>query len=52
MWLAKLSSFPAKELDHIKYVCMGDTTRAKKILKFTPKYTITDAIDSLNSLIF
>jgi len=52
MWLAKLSSFPSKELAHIKYVCMGDTTRAAKLLGFTPHYTITDAIDSLNELIF
>ncbi len=52
MWLAKLSSFPAKELDHIKYICMGDTKRAGEILNFKPKYTITDAIDSLNTLIF
>ncbi len=52
MWLAKLSSFPARELDHIKYICMGDTKRASEILNFKPKYTITDAIDSLNTLIF
>lgn len=52
MWLAKLSSFPAKELAHIKYICMGDIKRAKEILNFNPKYTITDAIDSLNTLIF
>jgi UDP-glucose 4-epimerase len=52
MWFAKISSFPAKEVDYIKYICMGDTNRSTEVLKFKPKYTITDALDSLNTLIF
>ena len=52
MWLAKLSSFPVSELDHIKYVCMVDCSRAKKQFGYSPKYNITDALESLNGLIF
>ena len=52
MWLAKVSSFPASELDHIKYVCMVDDSRAKKEFGYKPKYNITDSLDSLNNLIF
>ena len=52
MWLAKISSFPSQEVNYIKYICMGDTKRASEVLQFEPKYSITDAIDSLDGLIF
>ncbi len=52
MWLTKLTSFPSGELDHIKYVCMVDYSSVQEKLGYIPKYSITDALDSLNSLIF
>jgi UDP-glucose 4-epimerase len=36
MWSLRLTSFPAPELDHIRYVCMVDDRRARQVLGFTP----------------
>lgn len=42
-----LSSFPAPELDHLRYVCMVDDHRARDILKFSPQHDVRDAIDAV-----
>ncbi|MCS6857249.1 MAG: SDR family oxidoreductase [Sandaracinaceae bacterium] len=40
----RLTSFPAPEVDHVRYVCMVDDSRARKILGFQPKYSIEETI--------
>lgn len=47
MWRLGVTSFPAPELDHIRYVCMVDTTRASKVLGFVPKYDLQATVDAV-----
>lgn len=42
MWDYRLTSFPTPELDHIRYVCMVDDSRAREILGFWPAYSLED----------
>ena len=47
-WRGKMTSFPVPELDHIKYVCMVDGTRAKETLGFTPRHSLTETIHAVD----
>jgi UDP-glucose 4-epimerase len=38
LWSLRVTSFPAPELDHLRYVCMVDDRRARELLGFTPLY--------------
>jgi UDP-glucose 4-epimerase len=42
MWSLRLTSFPAPELDHIRYVCMVDDRRARQVLGFTPRKSLEE----------
>lgn len=44
MFRMRLASFPAPELDHIRYVCMVDDTRAREVLGFRPVHSVEDAV--------
>ncbi|MCB9592069.1 MAG: SDR family oxidoreductase [Sandaracinaceae bacterium] len=44
LWRYRMTSFPTPELDHIRYVCMVDDTRAREVLGFQPKYGLEDTI--------
>ena len=44
LWRANLSSFPAPELDHIRYVCMVDDARARAELGYRPAYSLRETI--------
>jgi UDP-glucose 4-epimerase len=44
MWRYRLTSFPTPELDHIRYVCMVDDTRAKDVLGFTPSFDLESTV--------
>lgn len=48
MWSLRLTSFPAPELDHIRYVCMVDDRRARHELGFSPKRSIEDTVRSVD----
>jgi UDP-glucose 4-epimerase len=48
LWRGKLTSFPVPELDHIRYVCMVDGTRAREQLGFKPRYTLKETIRAVN----
>jgi UDP-glucose 4-epimerase len=48
LWSFRLTSFPAPELDHIRYVCMVDDARARKELGFAPAVSVTDAVLSVD----
>jgi len=40
----RLSSFPAPELDHIRYVCMVDDRRARDALGYAPRHGLRDTV--------
>jgi UDP-glucose 4-epimerase len=44
MWRYRLTSFPTPELDHIRYVCMVDDTRARDVLRFTPSFDLESTV--------
>ena len=50
LWRYRLTSFPEPELDHIRYVCMVDDTRARQLLKFEPSRSIEEAVAAVDGL--
>lgn len=36
----RLTSFPPPEIDHLRYVCMVDGSRARDLLGYTPRYDL------------
>jgi UDP-glucose 4-epimerase len=48
LWSFRLTSFPVPELDHIRYVCMVDDTRARNELGFTPEVSVQEAVRSVD----
>jgi UDP-glucose 4-epimerase len=48
MWALRLTNFPAPELDHIRYVCMVDDTRAREDLGFTPKMSVDETVRAVD----
>ncbi len=49
LWRGKLTGFPVPELDHIRYVCMVDGTRARETLGFKPGHTLKETIRAVNA---
>ncbi len=45
----RLSTFPAPELDHIRYVCMVDDKRARELMGFRPMKTLEETVLSVCS---
>lgn len=43
-----LTTFPAPELDHIRYVCMVDTSRAERTLGFEPSFSLEATIRGID----
>ncbi len=50
LWRLRLSSFPAEELDHLRYVCMVDDTRAREELGYEPTHSIDRALRDLRRI--
>jgi UDP-glucose 4-epimerase len=48
MWSLRLTTFPAPELDHIRYVCMVDDRRARQVLGFAPRVAIDETVRSVD----
>ncbi|MCK6592424.1 MAG: NAD-dependent epimerase, partial [Polyangiaceae bacterium] len=44
----RASSFPAPELDHIRYVCMVDDRRAREVLAYSPNYGIEETVRAVD----
>jgi UDP-glucose 4-epimerase len=44
LWRYRLSSFPAPELDHIKYVCMVDDRRARAQMGYAPRHSLRETV--------
>ncbi|HEY8073483.1 MAG TPA: SDR family oxidoreductase [Labilithrix sp.] len=49
LWAFRLTTFPAPELDHIRYVCMVDDKRARDDLGYAPHESIEDTVRSVES---
>ena len=48
LWSFRLTTFPAPELDHIRYVCMVDDRRARTELGYAPALGIEDTVKSVD----
>jgi UDP-glucose 4-epimerase len=48
MWSLRLTTFPAPELDHIRYVCMVDDRRARQVLGFAPSKSLEETALSVD----
>lgn len=40
LWRLRLTSFPAPEVDHLKYVCMVDDAPFRRVTGFAPRYDV------------
>ena len=49
MWKYRLSSFPAPELDHIKYVCMVDDQRARAQMGYRPRRSLEETVRAVDN---
>jgi len=50
LWKLRLSSFPAQELDHLRYVCMVDDSRARTELGYEPVHSIERVLRDVRRL--
>ncbi|HVZ32736.1 MAG TPA: NAD-dependent epimerase/dehydratase family protein, partial [Polyangiaceae bacterium] len=48
LWRTRLTSFPAPELDHIRYVCMVDDTRARRELGYRHRFDMRQTLEAVN----
>jgi UDP-glucose 4-epimerase len=48
LWSLRLTTFPAPELDHIRYVCMVDDHRSRQVLGFTPAKSLEETVLSVD----
>jgi UDP-glucose 4-epimerase len=49
MWALRLTTFPAPELDHIRYVCMVDDRNARRELGYAPSVGVEETVRSVDS---
>lgn len=47
MWRLRLSTFPSPEIDHIRYICMVDDTRARNVLNYAPSYSLDQTLEAV-----
>lgn len=50
LFLGKLSSFPAAELDHVRFTCMVDGRRAAEVLGYRPQKSLRETIHAVDAL--
>ena len=50
LYKLRLASFPAPELDHIRYVCMVDDRRAREELGYSPRKALEETVKSVDEL--
>lgn len=48
LWKMRLTSFPAPELDFIRYVCMVDDSRARQVLGYAHRYGIEETLHAVD----
>ena len=47
----RLSSFPAPELDHIRYVCMVDDRRAREVMGYTHQFDLAETVRAVDDIL-
>lgn len=45
-WIAGLSPVPGPHLDFIRYLCIADGEKAKKVLGFTPRHSTRETVEA------
>jgi UDP-glucose 4-epimerase len=50
LFRVRASSFPAPELDHIRYVCMVDDRRAREVLGYSPRYGMEETVRAVDEI--
>jgi UDP-glucose 4-epimerase len=50
LYKLRLSSFPAPELDHIRFVCMVDDKRARKELGYSPRRSLEETVLAVDEI--
>jgi len=50
LWKLRLSGFPSQELDHLRYVCMVDDSRARTELGYEPAHPIDGVLRDVRRL--
>ena len=50
LWKLRLSTFPSQELDHLRYVCMVDDSRARTELGYEPAHSIDRVLTDVRRL--
>jgi UDP-glucose 4-epimerase len=48
LWRWRMTSFPAPELDFIRYVCMVDDTRARQVLGYEPSFDLEHTLHAVD----
>ena len=48
LWKLRIASFPAPELDHIRYVCMVDDRRAREVLGYEPLHGFEETVRAVD----
>jgi UDP-glucose 4-epimerase len=51
LWQYRATSFPAPELDHIRYVCMVDDKRARETLGYVPTHDLDATVRAIHEII-
>jgi UDP-glucose 4-epimerase len=49
LFRSRLTNFPAPELDHIRYVCMVDDSRARRELGYRHRFDMRDTIEAVHA---
>lgn len=49
LWSYRAGSFPTPELDHLRYVCMVDDSRARRDLGFQPRYDLAETLRAVTA---
>jgi UDP-glucose 4-epimerase len=50
LFRGKLSSFPAAELDHIRFTCMADGSRAERVLGYRAQRSLKETIHAVDQV--
>jgi UDP-glucose 4-epimerase len=51
LWRYRATSFPAPEIDHIRYVCMVDDKRAREVLGYSPAHDVHETVRAVDDLL-
>jgi UDP-glucose 4-epimerase len=49
LWRLRVASFPAPELDHIRYVCMVDDRRAREVMGYAPTRDLEQTVRAVDA---